>query len=473
MVQSMNMRRSLLREIALYLGCIALPVISGFILEDLSHAIRETVIMVFLLEVLAVAALGRAGLAIGCSVAAAFTLSYNIFPPVGSFAVSDPENILALIIFVITAIGGSQLSLRAENRAKEANRLRIEMERLQRFSSSLLTADSVARAAEAITIHATEHFAIAGAELILRAQQPGGAEQRLTSGTRGDAVTVLSLDSEIDAELHLFGATMSQESEQALGNVVSLILDRAKGAEDRVRFESEQRSDELHTTVLNALAHNFRTPLTTIKIASSTLLKSYLYRKPGTSDDLRREQDLVEAIDEEADRLQTLIRESLQVSRLTPRHMEDTADTCELSEVVSGVVQKLSRYFPNERLVLRFDKDLPKLRGDRLLYEQMVFQVVDNAWKYSSPTARIWISAAVESTYLILTIQNEGVPVPDADKERIFERFARGAATRTKIEGTGLGLAIARTIVQSFGGRLWLENEAAGPAFRFKIPIME
>ena len=460
------------RKLGLYAACLALPIVSGTGLELIHQSgARATAAMMFLLEVLAVAAIGIAPLAILTSLSAALVFSYDFLPPTGSFAVRDPENVVALVAFVVTAVTGSQLSIRAQRRALEANRRREEMERLQRFSSNLLSSESLLDAARSIASEAVTEFGFTGVELVLNTQSSDACAHRFLSGEKGDGRQLsqisISLDSHATADLHLYGKIPSAEFQRALGNVVSLILGRAKGAEDRVRFESEQRSDELHTTLLNALAHNFRTPLTSIKMAASTLIAGHDSRKLAPE----QQRDLLVVVDEEADRLQALIRESLEFARLESHRTHKNDVDCDVRELVDNVCQRVQRYAPPERFDFHFDKDLPPLRGDRLLFEQMLFQVVDNAWKYSLPSALIRISARLDRTCVVLSVHNEGPPVPEQDKERIFERFVRGGAGRNKTEGTGLGLAIARTIAESYGGRLWLDSEPEGPAFRFAIPI--
>lgn len=452
----------------LYIFSAIIPMITGLVAEKFGHTQRVSVAMLFLLEVLAVASVGRAGAALLASVAATLTYSYDFLPPLGSFAVNEPENVAALTALVITAITGSQLSIRAQNRAAEANRRRDEMEKLQRFSSSLLSSNTLAETAATIAREAVLQLGFDRVEVILRMDASTAALHYSYGAPSLNNGVLITLDSEMPGELYLQAPLLSNEFQRAFSNVVSLILDRANSLEERVRLESERRSDELHGTVLNALAHNFRTPLTSIKMASSTMLR--LRGETETFFD-GHERDLIQVIDEEADRLQALIRESLEFARLETHRLHPKTESCKVEDIVQSACDKVSHYIPPQRFTFSFHKDLPCLQGDRLLFQQMLFQVLDNAWKYSSPSAKIWVSATVEWTYLILTVVNEGPQLAEQDRERIFERFVRGSATRNKVEGTGLGLAIARTIAQSYGGKLWLEHDPRGPAFRFAFPI--
>jgi two-component system sensor histidine kinase KdpD len=249
----------------------------------------------------------------------------------------------------------------------------------------------------------------------------------------------------------------------ALVNLLGLVLDRAAAAEERTRIESAQRGEELRNTILNALAHNFRTPLTCIKAAASMMRGSD--GAPGTYS-----QELVEVIDEEADRLDALIRDSLDLARIQSRQVNPRVEDCSIAVVVAGVLEKMKRYLTRQMVIVQMPDDLPAVRGDRFLLEQMVAQVLDNAWKYAAAGARIWVSAHHAGEEVILAIRNEGKQIPEEERDLVFHRFYRGARSRASIEGTGLGLAIARTIAEAHGGRVWLETATEGPIFRFALP---
>ena len=123
-------------------------------------------------------------------------------------------------------------------------------------------------------------------------------------------------------------------------------------------------------------------------------------------------------------------------------------------------------------VVVDIPDEVPCVRGDRFLFEQMVTQVLDNAWKYSVAGARIVISARGIEDEVVLTIRNDGIQIPDSERILVFDRFYRGTRTRSTVEGTGLGLAIAKTIAEAHGGRVWLDGDSEGPAFRFSLPVV-
>jgi two-component system sensor histidine kinase KdpD len=251
--------------------------------------------------------------------------------------------------------------------------------------------------------------------------------------------------------------------QSALANLVSLVLDRARGAEERARIEASQKGEELRNTVLNALAHNFKTPLTSIKAAAS-MLRSSSGLAAGP------DRELAVVIDEEADRLELLIRESLNLARIEAHQENPRVEECSVSDIVGAVRSRVKRYLGGREFLVDIPDDLPSLVGDRFLFEQMLMQVVDNAWKYSRPDSRIQVTASHVDFRVVLTIRNEGIQISEEDRGKIFGKFYRGAANRSQVEGTGLGLAIAKAIAEAHGGSIWLDSEPRGPAFRFSLP---
>ncbi len=422
--------------------------------------------MLLLLCVLAVATLsGDRLLAVAGSLSASLSLSYYFIDAVGSLRITSTEGAVTFVAMLITAMTGSQLSVRAQIRAAESERRRGEMERLQRLAAALLATDTVSEAADRATREIVNLF---GGGAVLRVD---GARLPFQSGiihAAGKPLIVQTLNRK--GTLELYGMSPSVEVQSAVVNLIGLVLDRAAAAEERARIEAAQRGEELRNTILNALAHNFRTPLTCIKAAASMMRGSA--GVPGTYS-----AELVEVIDEEADRLESLIRSSLDLARIQSRQTNPRVEDCAVSGIISGVLEKMKRYLARQTIIVNISEGLPMVRGDRFLFEQMVTQVLDNAWKYAGPGARIWISATVESDKgtgagdrVVLRIRNEGNQIPPEERSLIFDRFYRGKRSRAGIEGTGLGLAIAKTIVEAHGGKIWLESLTEGPEFRFALP---
>jgi two-component system, OmpR family, sensor histidine kinase KdpD len=414
--------------------------------------------MLLLLCVLAIATLGDRVLAVATSLAASISFSYY-FIDSASFSINSPEGAVAFVGMLVTALTGSQLSLGIQTRAAESERRRGEMEKLQQLGTVLLTTHTVTEAAGKALQEIVAQF---GGGAILRVD---GVSTSFHAGATGGAgkIPIVVHTPNKKGTLELYGMEPSVEVRSALVNLLGLMLDRAAAAEERTRIESAQRGEELRNTILNALAHSFRTPLTCIKAAASMMRGSD--GVPGTYS-----RELVAVIDEEADRLDSLIRDSLDLARIQSRQVNPRVEDCSIAVVVAGVLEKMKRYLKRQMVIVQVPDDLPRVRGDRFLLEQMVTQVLDNAWKYAAAGARIWVSAYQAGEEVMLTIRNEGKQIPEEERNLVFNRFYRGARSRGSIAGTGLGLAIARTIAEAHGGRVWLETATEGPVFRFALP---
>jgi len=361
----------------------------------------------------------------------------------------------------LTAFTGSRLSIAAQRRAEEAIRHREEMARLNQLSRILISADTLAEAAEDAVQKVVELFGFSGAVLRVAGAPHAFQHGELPAGP----VSVIPLESDYGADvLELHGQQLSEQVSNAIASMIHLVLERARSAEARAKLEAVQRGEELRRTVLNAMAHNLRTPLTSIKAAASMLRGSG--KLPAAHD-----RELVVVIDEEADRLNQLIGESLALAKLEGRQAHPIFEECRLQPIIERVAMRMSRYFGRREFIMEVPEDLPAVVGDSFLFEQMLVQVVDNAWKYSQPGAPIRISAEATVKSIILTIWNRGNEIPQDERSRIFDKFYRGLRDRDRVEGSGLGLAIAKTIAEACRGKMWLDVEPQGPAFRFELPL--
>ncbi|HWF10719.1 MAG TPA: ATP-binding protein [Bryobacteraceae bacterium] len=454
-----------LRKAAVFAGSAILLCITAGVCSHLGSN-RATAAMLLLLEILAIATLGDWILALLASTLASLAFSFYFVDDVGSFRLTTIEGMVTFMAMVLTAFTGSRLSIRAQRRAAEAERRRSEMERLNQFGRVLLSADRLRDAADEAVRKVVELFDLDGAVLRVAGAPHASQWGEISSaGSAGGGVSIIALDSDYGGDvLELHGRQPSEEVGKALASMMRLALGRARSAEERHRVESVRRGEELHTTVLNALAHNFKTPLTSIKAAASMLRLSGRMASA-------HERELVVVIDEEADRLEQLIRESLDLAKLESRRQNPKTEECRMAQIVERVVSRISRYLGRREFIIDMPEDLPAITGDSFLFEQMLVQVVDNAWKYSRPGAPIRISGTATGGHMSLTVWNGGSEIPEDERDRIFDRFYRGTKDRHRIEGTGLGLAIARAIAEACDGKIWLDVEPQGPAFHFQLPL--
>jgi two-component system sensor histidine kinase KdpD len=228
-------------------------------------------------------------------------------------------------------------------------------------------------------------------------------------------------------------------------------------------MEGERRTEELRGMVLNGLAHNFRTPLTSIKAAASALCADTRLPEGPL-------KELVRVIDEEADRLDRLLAESLKFARIESHRVNPRMETCSLAEIFSRAFARIVSHLRGHELAVEIPEGLPPLQGDRFLLEQMLFEVLDNSWKYSKPGSPIDIEAVFQGGNVILTVLTLGDEISVNERELIFAKFYRGAVHRSQVEGTGVGLSVARAIAEAHCGNIRLDTEPGGNAFRITLP---
>jgi two-component system sensor histidine kinase KdpD len=417
--------------------------------------------MAMMLEVLASAAPGDWLLAVLTSLAASVALNWYYIEEEGSLRITTPDGWIAFSAMLVTGLAGSAMAVRARRRAREAEEHSADMERLQRLGHALLSRNSLLESAEHAVKQVAELFGASGVEVVIE-----GMRNPVRTGNCDDQNLAARVSLDLlspKSELALFGAGVSGLTLDAIGQLIGLALGRARSHEELSRIDVERRGEELRAVVLNGLAHNFRTPLTSIKAAASALrATAWLTENAG--------KELGEIIEEEADRLDRLIGESLRFARIESHTVNPRWEECSLAQVTSKVVMRLAGHLRGRELVVDVSESLPSIKGDRFLLEQMVFEVVDNAWKYSRPGSRVSIEGTTEGSSVVLTVRTQGDEIADNERDLIFAKFYRGAVHRSSIEGTGVGLAVARAIVDAHRGSIRLDSEPGGQAFRFSLP---
>jgi two-component system sensor histidine kinase KdpD len=211
------------------------------------------------------------------------------------------------------------------------------------------------------------------------------------------------------------------------------------------------------------VSHDLRTPLATITGSATTLRES-----PDMAPAARR--DLVEAICEEAERLERLVSNLLDMTRLDSGAVEPKREWVPLDEVVGGALTRLERTLAGRRVTTTIPADVPLVALDPVLVQQLFVNLLENAAKYTPPGSEIEIRAGREGGTLVVEVADRGPGIPLGDEERVFERFHRGP--HAGVRGVGLGLPIARAIAQAHGGRLVAASRpGGGAAFRLTLPI--
>lgn len=408
------------------------------------------------------------------------SLCFNVFflPPVGTFTIADPQDWVSFLAFTATAIIASQLAGRARQRTIDALARQSDLERLYALSRALLLAQSGTSIPDVIARHIADTFELPA--VILYDQRTGivsrsgpleipGIDEKLRDVVRqavpvvdpsGAVVTPIRLGGEPIGSLALPGRALSDTVLQSIANLVAIGLERARGQEVAARAEAARESGELRAAVLDAVAHEFKTPLTSIKAAASGLLSSV----PPHA----RERELVEIVSEESNRLQRLVTDAVQMLRIEAGGFTVNRERHGVAGLVTSVLTELSSRLDGHPVVNNVPTDLV-VEADGELLRLALRQLLDNAAKYSPPRSSIEVTGAGNSSVTIL-VRNSGSVIPERDQVHIFDRFYRGLPARL-VPGTGMGLAIVRQIAQAHGGTVTVaSSQDAGTQFTMSLP---
>ena len=268
------------------------------------------------------------------------------------------------------------------------------------------------------------------------------------------------------------GAFTVAHADEALGLVLLLftalvtaqLADGARrGAETAREAAIVRRSDELKTALLRAVTHNLRTPLASIKASVSGL------RQPEAAFAEEDRAELLAEIEEEADRLDRLVTNLLDASRLEAGKVRLSAHPQDVAELIAAVFDRLQPRLAGREVLIEVPDDLPAVPCDYAQIDQVVTNLVENAILHTPPGSPVRARASVVDGTVRVEVIDGGPGVPPSERERVFRPFERG---QTRAPGTGLGLTIARGFVEAHGGRLWLEDEpGAGARFVFTLPF--
>ena len=415
------------------------------------------------------------------SVAAAACLNYFFVPPIFSFA-NSPANWVALGAFELTALVISRLSQRAQLRASEAVAGRRDMERLYETSRRILLLDSSGEPGNLIPalirdifdLRAVQLFDAQSAATYQSGESPTVAEQHTRDAYFRNTDTfdlethswycVVRLGVRPVGGLALIDTEMTKLAATALASLCGIAIERARTLQRECRAQAARQTEQLRTAVLDALAHEFKTPLAVARTASSGLLAV------GGLSDLQME--LVTTIDQQANKLDHLASRLLRAAMLDNTEFKPQREPLLFSSLVGVVLRKLESPADRERFrVSDPSREMPVL-ADRELILTAIAQLVDNAVRYSEPGSPIDIRFAAKNSEVILTVRSKGIVVASSDRERVFERFYRAPATHHLPAGTGLGLSIVKKIVDAHLGCVWAEGEVGyGTSFSLALPV--
>lgn len=433
----------------------------------------------YLLLVLAAATLWGFVEAMLVSIAATVTLNFFFLPPIARLTIADPQNWVALFSFLVTALVASRLSATARRRTREALARQQDLERLYGFSRALLLIEpeeafpaqltrklALVFDLEAVMLYepASGAFHRAGPVELEgweeRLRQSAASGQEMSAG--GSVAMPVRLGAGPIAALALRPDRMPAALRQGLANLVAIALEHARVQELGAQVEAAQRGEKLRTALLDALEHEFKTPLTSVLAATSALLAA-----PDTAAASRAE--LLQVADEEARRLRLLMDDALAMARLDPGALRPEAEPVRLGGLVRDALEALGPAARDRPVVVR-DPAAATAWLDRRLLRLALKQLLDNALKYSPPGAAVEVEVVAGPQAVAVEVTDHGAGIPPAEQARIFERLYRSPGVENRIPGSGLGLGIALSIARAHGGDLTLRSRPGETVFRLSLP---
>ncbi|MFJ8967348.1 MULTISPECIES: sensor histidine kinase [Streptomyces] len=431
------------------------PVLLAVVLRSMEDAPGlANDVLLFLFLTVAAALLGGLRPALASAAVGSMLLNYWFTPPTHTLTVQDPENLVAIVIFFAVAVAVSSVVDLAARRTHQAARLRAESEILSFLAGSVLRGET---ALDALLDRVRETFAMESVALLERSSD---VEPWTCAGSVGPAPVTRPDDADVDMPvgdnmaLALSGRVLPAEDRRVLGAFAAqaaVVLDRQRLVGEAEQARRLAEGNRIRTALLAAVSHDLRTPLAAIKAAVSSL----------RSDDVawsdEDEAELLEGIEDGADRLDHLVGNLLDMSRLQTGTVTPLIREIDLDEVVPMALGGV----PEGSVDLDIPETLPMVAVDPGLLERVVANIVENAVKYNPGQEPVAVAASALGGRVELRVVDRGRGVPDEAKERIFEPFQRyGDAPRGA--GVGLGLAVSRGFAEAMGGTLDAEDTPGG-----------
>jgi two-component system, OmpR family, sensor histidine kinase KdpD len=477
-------------------GAVCLAGVTAKVLQ--SFLALPNLSMVFLTAVLFTAVTWGLGPSILASILSLLVYNFFFVEPEYTFTVTNPQDILALITFLIVAVLTSNLAARVRHQADAAKHREARTAALYALSRQIAVAAGLDDVLRAIV---TQVAQILGAKVVVLLPQAdqlvlkGGypADMQLTAAERAAATwawqhnqpagrgtdtlpggewfylplrTAQSTVGVLGLQFETPEAVLSPDQRrllEALAGQAAVAIERTRLVHEMEQARLLSETERLRDALLSTISHDLRTPLASIIGAVSSLL-TY---EATYDEDARRE--LLLTIQEEAERLNRFVGNLLDMMRLESGALELKRDWVEIGDVIGTALSRLSRALAQHQLVVEVDPALPMLRLDFVLVEHVLVNLLENAAKYSPPQTTIRVKARRQGQAIVLKVVDEGVGIPPSERERIFDKFYRVQRGDRQGAGTGLGLSICRGIVDAHGGHITARSPANGRGSVFTV----
>jgi two-component system sensor histidine kinase KdpD len=414
--------------------------------------------VLYVFAVLAVAVFWGIELAVIVSVASMLAFNWFFLPPTHTFQLRDGANWAVLAVYLVTAVVVSVLAARSRRRAVIAERREREAGVLAGMAGDLLAGTELADELEQVGALTAGVLGVPHARIELGVEAPEERETAYPLAVAGRRVGTMLVGSE-----YALDREAAERFLPALASLLAVELDRAELEAEVLEAEALRRSDTIKTALLRAVSHDLRSPLTAIVAAASGLAN------PEVRLDRADRDVLVETIRAEADRLNRLVGNLLDLSRLQSGVAAPHPELWPIDGLVSRALEQLG---PGEaRVATELDPDAPPVSVDPVQIERVLVNLLENALKFSPPESTVRVRTETTGSELLVHVLDLGEGVSPGLREAVFEPFRRG--DEAAVRGAGLGLAIARGFAEVNNARVWAEGDVAGGHFVLALPVAD
>jgi len=446
--------------VGLALTFVGLPALTAVLVGVRPHLALVDDLLLYLAAVIAVTLVGGFWPAVIAAAASILLLNWFFTPPLHTWTIDAPQNLLALLLFVTVAVTVSSVVHLAARRAAQSSVLAAESAELLALARTVLAGDDTARAV-LDHLRAALHCEAELVELV------AGRWVRV-AGSAGMTDAVVLVRPRDDLELRVYGAAVAADPLVRSGRVLDAFGVQAAAALDRERLRAQAAHAEalaegnrMRTALLTAVSHDLRTPLASVKASVSTLRQTDVEWTPED------QAELLATIEEGADRLDALISNLLDMSRIQTGSLQPFLQPTALEEVAPLVVRSVEGA---NCLDIEISDDLPLVATDPGLLERALANLVSNAIRYSPPEAPPTLTAQVSDSRVIVAVIDHGPGVALAQRGQMMQPFQQVGEQRSG--GVGLGLAVANGLVEAIGGRLSAETTPGGGlTMRVELPL--
>jgi two-component system sensor histidine kinase KdpD len=444
------------RLTAWLLVLLGLPILAGTAVHAHDDLGLQSVVPLFLIFAVIVAAIGGIWPAVMSATASFVVLDYYFTEPVHNFSIANLDDAVTLSAFVVVSGVVSVLVDISSRKARDARISYAEAQGLARMATSMLNRDDPLTG---VLDDLVTTFRLDGASLIVpsakgwtAAATAGAAPPR--APVDGDGTIAIALPNE--AQLVVHGSHLSQDDENTLrtfGGQIGVAIENRRLQQEATEATTLAQSNEMRAALLSAVSHDLRTPLATIKAGVTSLLAKDARWTEGD------EHRILQTIDSESDRLDAMVADLLDMSRIRAGAIVAKFEPVAVDEIVAELLEAGPSL--HSRLVLHLSDDIPEIAADRTLFLRALVNVVENAMKYSPEEEMVHFSVAPLGGSVIFRVVDSGPGIPEKDRERVLQPFQR-LNVAPDGQGVGLGLAIANGFIEAMKGSMEIDDTPGG-----------